>query len=91
MAEFYGFRPDIGGIRSVLRSQEVQHELRQIVEPIAANANGIAAANENSHTRGAEYRAYVDVGNYTAIGKVVCGNAAARRDNAHNNTILKAR
>ena len=91
MAEFYGFRPDIGGIRVVLRSVEVQQELRQIVEPIAATATGIAAANADSHTRGAEYKAYVDVGNYTAIGKVVCGNAAARHDNAHNNTILKAR
>ena len=29
--------------------------------------------------------------NLTAIGKVVCGNAAARHDNSHNNTLLKAR
>lgn len=81
----------IGGIRSVLKSGEVQTALRLIVERQASNATGIAAANENSHTRGAEYKAYVDVGNYTAIGKVVCGNAAARHDNAHNNTLLKAR
>jgi hypothetical protein len=91
MAEFYGFRPDIGGIRAALKSDGVQSALRAIVEPIASSATGIAAANADSHTRGAEYKAYVDVGNYTAIGKVVCGNAAARHDNAHNNTILKAR
>ena len=85
------FKPNIGGIRAALKSDGVQAALRQIVEPIASNATGIAAANADSHTRGAEYRAYVDVGNYTAIGKVVCGNAAARHDNSHNNTILKAR
>ncbi len=85
------FRHNIGGIRAVLKSEEVQAALRAVVEPIASNATGIAAANADSHTRGAEYKAYVDVGNYTAIGKVVCGNAAARHDNAHNNTILKAR
>lgn len=85
------FEHNIGGIRAVLRSEGVQAALREIVEPIASNATGMAAANANSHTRGAEYKAYVDVGNYTAIGKVVCGNAAARHDNSHNNTILKAR
>lgn len=85
------FAHDIGGIRAALKSEGVQAALRAIVEPIAASATGIAAANANSHTRGAVYKAYVDVGNYTAIGKVVCGNAAARHDNAHNNTILKAR
>lgn len=85
------FKHNIGGIRAVLRSEGVQAALRAIVEPIASNATGMAAANANSHTRGAEYKAYVDVGKYTAIGKVVCGNAAARHDNSHNNTILKAR
>lgn len=85
------FVHNIGGIRTVLRSAGAQAALREIVEPIASNATGMAAANANSHTRGAEYKAYVDVGNYTAIGKVVCGNAAARHDNSHNNTLLKAR
>lgn len=91
MAELYGFKTNIEGIRAVFKSEVIQRELMAIVEPIAERANDIAIDNENSHTRGAEYRAYVDVGNYTAIGKVVCGNAAARHDNAHNNTILKAR
>lgn len=85
------FKLNITGVRAILKGAEVQAALRSIVEPIAANATDMAAANDDSHTRGAEYKAYVDVGNYTAIGKVVCGNAAARHDNAHNNTILKAR
>ena len=85
------FVPNVAGIRTVFKGAEVQAALRSVVEPIAANATGMAAANANSHTRGAEYKAYVDMGNYTAIGKVVCGNAAARHDNAHNNTLLKAR
>lgn len=85
------FVPNVAGIRTVFKGAEVQAVLRSVVEPIAANATGMAAANANSHTRGAEYKAYVDMGNYTAIGKVVCGNAAARHDNSHNNTLLKAR
>lgn len=82
---------NIGGIRAVLKSGGVQMALGAIVERQAATATNIASANANSHTRGAEYKAYVDVGQYTAIGKVVCGNAAARHDNSHNNTLLKAR
>lgn len=85
------FKLNIVGVRAILKGAEVQAALRSVVEPIAARATGMAAANANSHTRGAEYRAYVDMGNYTAIGKVVCGNAAARHDNSHNNTLLKAR
>lgn len=85
------FVPNISGIRAVFKGAGAQAALRSIVEPISASATGMAAANADSHTRGAEYRAYVDIGNYTAIGKVVCGNAAARHDNAHNNTLLKAR
>ena len=85
------FKLNITGVRAILKGTEVQAALRSVVEPIAANATGMAAANANSHTKGAEYKAYVDIGNYTAIGKVVCGNAAARHDNAQNNTLLKAR
>lgn len=82
---------DIEGIRAMLRSSGVQAGLRGTIEPCAQRANSMAASNADSHTRGAEYKAYVDVGRFTAIGKVVCGNAAARHDNAHNNTLLKAR
>ena len=86
MAEgLYGFRHDIGGIREVLRGDGVQSALRAAASPIAARANG------NARERGAEYEAYVDVGRFSALGKVVCGNAAARRDNLRNNTILKSR
>lgn len=75
----------IGGIRFVLRSAEVQSELQSLVDPIAARATELAQEPD------AEYKSYVDVGSYTALGKVVCGNAAARHDNSHNNTMLKAR
>jgi hypothetical protein len=86
MAEgLYGFTPNISGIRTVFRSGGMQDALRDVVEPIADNANGLRQDEK------AEYRTYVDLGQYTAIGKVVCGNQAARRDNARNNTILKAR
>lgn len=91
MASLSGFQPNISGIRFVLRSEEVQAEIRSLVEPIAQRATASAAAGADSHTAGAVYRAYVDLGSYTAIGKVVCGNAAARHDNAHNNTLLKSR
>ena len=85
------FKLNIVGVRAILKSAEVQAALRSVVEPIASSATDMAAENANSHTKGAEYKAYVDIGRYTAIGKVVCGNAAARHDNSHNNTLLKAR
>ena len=85
------FKLNIAGVRAVLKSDAVRSALHGVVDPIAASATGIAAANANSHTRGARYVGYVDVGRYTAIGKVVCSNAAARHDNSHNNTLLKAR
>lgn len=37
------------------------------------------------------YGCHVDLGTYSAIGKVVCKTALGRADNARNNTILKAR
>ena len=81
----YGFKPNISGIRAALKSEGAQASLRRVAEPIAAAAN--AAAQEPE----AVYKVYVDLGAYTAIGKVVCGNQAARRDNARHNTILKSR
>ena len=82
---FYGFKPNVSGIRAVLKSEGVQSELRAACDPIAERANA------NKQSKRAEYKVYVDVGRYTAIGKVVCGNLAARFDNAHHNTILKSR
>lgn len=82
---------NIGGIRAVLKSGPIQAALASVCEPIADAATANAAANANLHTEGAVYKAYVDVAQFTAIGKVVCGNAAARHDNAHNNTLLKSR
>lgn len=80
-----GFVPNIAGIRAALKSDGVQAALASITEPIAM------AATANAMDDQAVYKSYVDVGAYTAIGKVVCGNIAARRDNARNNTILKSR
>ena len=37
------------------------------------------------------YGSYVDLGDYTAIGKVVCMTELGRYDNSINNTILKSR
>ena len=37
------------------------------------------------------YGSYVDLGSYTAIGKVVCMTEMGRYDNSINNTILKSR
>ena len=37
------------------------------------------------------YGSFVDIGNYTAIGKVVCMTEIGRYDNSINNTILKSR
>ena len=37
------------------------------------------------------YGAFVDLGTYTAIGKVVCMTELGRYDNSINNTILKSR
>jgi len=81
----YGFTPNIGGIRAALKSEGVQAQLQEACDAIAERANA------NKQSKRAEYKVYVDVGRYTAIGKVVCGNLAARFDNAHHNTILKSR
>lgn len=37
------------------------------------------------------YGSFVDLGSYTAIGKVVCMSELGRYDNSINNTILKSR
>ena len=81
----YGITPNLAGIDAVLSSGAIESELHATCEPIAQ------AATANAQVRGAEYRAYVDQAGYVLIGKVVCGNQAARRDNARHNTILKSR
>ena len=86
MAEgLYGFQHNIEGIRAVLKDGGTQSALMDAASPICARANGMA------QERGAEYKTYVDVGRYSALAKVVCGNAAAQRDNRRHNTILKSR
>lgn len=85
MAKLVWQRHYIDGIRAVLRSGGVQSAIKGLIDPVAARAT------ELSQEKGAEYKAYADIGQYSVIGKVVCGNAAARHDNSHNNTLLKAR
>lgn len=85
MANLVWNRHYIDGIRAVLRSGGVQSAIKGLIDPIAARATSAAGEKD------AEYKAYADIGQYSVIGKVVCGNAAARHDNSHNNTLLKAR
>lgn len=81
----YGITPNLAGIDAVLSSASVKALLLGHAESIASSANA------NAVERGASYRALVDQASYVALGKVVCGNAAARRDNARHNTLLKSR
>lgn len=85
VSTLYGFKPNIRGIRQVFKSDGCKAALEDVCIPIADRADAIRVRDR------AEYDVYVDTGNYTAIGKVVCGNIDARFDNAENNTILKAR
>lgn len=81
----YGFMPNVEGIDAALSSEGVKAKLASICEPIAARANA------NAVYKKALYVTYVDQGTYVALGKVVAANNAARADNAHYNTLLKAR
>lgn len=76
--------PNIKGIDAVLSSAAVEAQLMALCEPVAS------AATANAVERDAEYKAYVDQAGYVKVGKVVCGNQAARRDNARHNTLLKS-
>ena len=81
---FSHITPNLKGIDAVLSSAAVETQLMALCEPIAENATAIAQEPE------AEYKTYVDQAGYVKVGKVVCGNQAARRDNARHNTLLKA-
>lgn len=61
------FKPDIGGIRSILKSGPVAAELGKIAGRTTTTANRIAAG----YGRSGVYRTYVDQGRYTAIGKTI--------------------
>lgn len=81
----YGFTPNVPGIDAVLSSGAVRGMLASIAAGIAGTANAIAQED------GAEYQSHVDMATYVPLGKVTCGNHAARKDNALHNTLLKAR
>lgn len=71
MAKGVDFVPDMGGIRACLKSGEVQAALGEIAAKRAATANALA----RSHTSAGDvYGSYVDMGQYTALGKTVITN-----------------
>ncbi|MCR4870834.1 MAG: hypothetical protein K5859_05995 [Atopobiaceae bacterium] len=83
------FRADIAGIRAALRSKPVRAEVEKAARRIAGAANGMAPKH-HGYTGPRPYGCYVDDGAYTVVGKVVAQTEMARRDNAKNQTLLKA-
>lgn len=81
-------RLDMAGVRQVLRSPETAAVLRSKAEQGASRANSMAPKG-HGYTSAPPYGAYVDVGEYTAIGKVAANTEMARRDNAKNGTLRK--
>lgn len=65
------------GMEELLRSPAVMADLR-------------ARANRIARSAGFGYRVYVEQGRSRARASVVAGSRRARRDNARNNTLLRA-
>lgn len=82
------FRTSIAGIRAALKSPHVRKAVEKAARKAAARANAMAPREHGYKAR--PYGCYVDDGGYTVIGKVVAQTSMARRDNARNNTLLKA-
>ena len=83
------FKPDTSGIREVLKSGPVRAEVEKAARRIAASANAMAP-RRHGYTAAPPYGCYVDEGGYTAVGKIVAQTEMAKRDNAKNQTLLKA-
>lgn len=83
------FKSDIAGIRAALKSSPVRAEVEKAARRVAGAANGMAP-KRHGYTGPRPYGCYVDDGAYTVVGKVVAQTAMARRDNAKNQTLLKA-
>jgi len=81
---------NIDGVRQVLKSDGVKAQLQQKSNEICNRANESANLKTNKGIK-TFYTAYVDEGQYTAIGKVVAATKYGKIDNARNNTLLKAR
>ena len=82
----------VGEVRELLNSPGVVAELRRHCDEAAERCND--AVRWHSPMRDPAYKAVVDNGRYTAVGKVVMnglgkdGNAVAAENAAHN-TLLK--
>lgn len=83
------FKADIAGIRAALKSGPVRAEVEKATRRIAASANGMAPKG-HGYKGAPPYGCYVDDGAYTVVGKVVAQTEMAKRDNAKNQTLLKA-
>ena len=59
--------------------------------PLKVKNGGVREVKFNGTPKMSPYGSYVDVADYTAIGKVVCMTELGRYDNSINNTILKSR
>ena len=83
------FKMDIAGVRATLKSEKVRAMVEKATRRVAASANGMAPAY-HGYTGAQPYGCYVDEGGYTVVGKVVAQTEMAKRDNAKNQTLLKA-
>lgn len=83
------FKADIAGIRAALKSRPVRAEVEKATRRIAGAANSMAPGR-HGYTGAPPYGCYVDEGAYTVVGKVVAQTEMAKRDNAKNQTLLKA-
>ena len=82
------FRSDTAGIRAALKSKPVRAEVEKAARKIAGSANGMAPKSHGYKAK--PYGCYVDEGGYTVVGKIVAQTEMAKRDNAKNQTLLKA-
>lgn len=83
------FKASIAGIRAALKSQSVRAEVEKATRRVAGAANGMAP-KRHGYVGAPPYGCYVDEGAYTVVGKVVAQTEMAKRDNAKNQTLLKA-
>ena len=80
---FGKFRPDIGGIRSILKSGAVESELKSKADSIAASCSASCYGDRatKGHVRSDEvpFRGWTSKGGYTALGHVSTVNAEGIR------------
>ena len=82
----------IGGVRAVMKSGGIVGIMEEECGAAADRCNGLVSWR--TPMRSQAYRAQVDIGNFTAIGKVVMNSLgrdgkAVAYENAKHNTLLK--